>query len=41
LPYEFVDAVTDPNGIYLDWDGVWVDKVGAKAYIHSYGKEGG
>jgi len=40
IMYEFIDAVTDPNGIYLDWDGVWVNKVEAKAYVHGYGKEG-
>lgn len=40
IMYEFVDAVDDPNGIYLDWDGIWVDKVGAKAYIQAYGREG-
>lgn len=36
---ELIDLVDDPDGIYLDWDGIWIDKQAAKDYVLNYGKE--
>jgi hypothetical protein len=33
-----IDECDDPEGIYLDWDGRYVTKDDAKAYIANYGK---
>ena len=36
---ELIDLVTDPRGIYLDWDGKYVSKEEAKTYVLNYDKD--
>lgn len=36
---ELIDLSDDPNGIYHDWDGLYLTKEEAKKYIREYGKE--
>ena len=33
---QLIDLCNDPNGIYLDWDGVYVTKRKAKKYVMEY-----
>lgn len=30
---ELIDTITNPRGIFLDWDGVYVSKKKAKKYV--------
>jgi hypothetical protein len=36
---QLIDECNHPQGIYLDWDGMYVDKEEAKQYIMNYGKQ--
>jgi hypothetical protein len=36
---ELIDEVDDPEGVFLDWDGVHVSKEDAKKYVLGYGKK--
>lgn len=35
---ELIDTITNPRGIFLDWDGVYVSKTKAKKYVMDYEK---
>lgn len=35
---KLIDTITDPQGIYLDWDGIYVSKAKAKKYVMNYEK---
>jgi len=37
---ELIDLCDNPEGIFLDWDGVYTTKEEAKKYVLSYGVEG-
>lgn len=34
---QMIDECSDPEGIYLDWDGKYVSKDEAKQYVMNYG----
>lgn len=33
---KIIDTITDPRGILLSWDGIFVSKADAKKYVMSY-----
>jgi hypothetical protein len=36
---ELIGECDDPQGVYLSWDGNYVDKETAKRYVMTYGKD--
>ena len=36
---KIIDTITDPKGIFLDWDGIYISKAKAKKYVMNYDKQ--